>query len=56
MLRRAPGVVNAGLRRRCYPGEMMFSRLFRNRYAALLWAAGVLWFALDVADKLSRLR
>lgn len=35
---------------------MPFSRLFRNRYAALLWAGGVLWFAIDVADNLSRIR
>ena len=24
-------------------------RLFRSRWAALLWAGGVLWFAYDVA-------
>ena len=35
---------------------MFFSRLFRNRYAALVWAAGILWFAVEVADKLSRIR
>ena len=35
---------------------MFLSRLFRNRYAALLWAAGILWFAIDVADNLSRVR
>lgn len=28
----------------------MFSRLFRNRYAALLWAGGIVWTAYDVAD------
>lgn len=35
---------------------MFFSRLFRNRYAALVWAAGILWFAVEVADNLSRIR
>jgi hypothetical protein len=35
---------------------MPFSRLFRNRYAALFWAAGIMWFAIDVADSLSRIR
>lgn len=35
---------------------MLFSRLFRNRYAALMWGAGVLWFAYDVAENLSRIR
>ena len=24
--------------------------IFRNRYWALLWAAGILWFAYDVAS------
>jgi len=24
-------------------------RLFRSRWAALLWAGGILWFAYDVA-------
>ncbi len=29
----------------------MFSgRIFRSRWAALLWAGGVLWTAYDVAD------
>lgn len=27
----------------------MFSRLFRNRWSALLWSAGILWTAYDVA-------
>lgn len=27
----------------------MFSRLFRSRWAALLWAGGILWTAYDVA-------
>ena len=27
----------------------MFSRLFRSRWAALFWAAGILWTAYDVA-------
>ena len=26
----------------------MFSRLFRSRWAALFWAAGVVWTAYDV--------
>lgn len=30
---------------------MPFSRLFRSRWSALLWAAGVIWFAIDVADR-----
>lgn len=29
---------------------MNFSRLFRSRRAALIWAAGILWFAYDVAQ------
>ncbi len=29
---------------------MNWSRLFRSRWAALLWAGGVLWFAYDVAS------
>ncbi|MEO7379689.1 MAG: hypothetical protein ABIV23_06450 [Sphingomicrobium sp.] len=28
---------------------MRHSTIFRNRWWALLWAAGILWFALDVA-------
>jgi hypothetical protein len=28
---------------------MMFSRLFRSRWAALFWACGILWTAFDVA-------
>lgn len=27
-----------------------FSRLFRSRWAALWWAAGVVWLAYDVAS------
>lgn len=27
----------------------MFARLFRSRWAALFWAAGVVWTAYDVA-------
>ncbi len=27
----------------------MFSRLFRSRWAALFWACGILWTAVDVA-------
>lgn len=29
---------------------MPFARLFRSRWAALIWAAGILWTAIDVAD------
>jgi hypothetical protein len=25
------------------------SRVFRSRWSALLWAAGIIWFAVDVA-------
>ena len=28
---------------------MPYAKLFRSRWAALLWAAGILWFAVDVA-------
>jgi hypothetical protein len=28
---------------------MKHSSIFRSRWMALLWAAGILWFALDVA-------
>ena len=28
---------------------MPYAKLFRSRWAALLWAAGMLWFAVDVA-------
>jgi hypothetical protein len=28
---------------------MPYAKLFRNRWAALLWAAGILWTAVDVA-------
>ncbi|MEO8618450.1 MAG: hypothetical protein ABI412_03710 [Sphingomicrobium sp.] len=28
---------------------MKHSSIFRNRWFAILWAAGILWFALDVA-------
>lgn len=28
---------------------MPYAKLFRSRWAALLWAAGILWFAIDVA-------
>ena len=27
---------------------MGFARLFRSRWAALLWAAGILWTAYDI--------
>jgi hypothetical protein len=29
---------------------MPSSKIFRNRWAALLWAAGILWTAYDVAS------
>ena len=29
---------------------MGFSRLFRSRWSALFWAAGILWTAYDVAN------
>ncbi|KQM67775.1 hypothetical protein ASE75_02395 [Sphingomonas sp. Leaf17] len=29
---------------------MPFAKLFRSRWAALLWAGGILWTAVDVAD------
>ncbi len=29
---------------------MGFARLFRSRWAALFWAAGIVWTAYDVAD------
>ena len=28
---------------------MRHSTIFKNRWWAVLWAAGILWFALDVA-------
>jgi len=28
---------------------MRMSSIFKSRWMALLWAAGVIWFALDVA-------
>jgi hypothetical protein len=28
---------------------MPFARLFRSRWAALIWAGGILWTAVDVA-------
>ena len=28
---------------------MRFSTIFKNRWMALLWAAGIVWFAYDVA-------
>lgn len=27
-----------------------YARLFRSRWSALLWAAGILWFAYDTAN------
>ncbi|HEU4960294.1 MAG TPA: hypothetical protein VFT56_07785 [Sphingomonas sp.] len=29
---------------------MVSNRIFRSRWAALLWAAGVIWTAYDVAE------
>lgn len=29
---------------------MPYARLFRSRWSALLWAAGILWTAYDVAE------
>ena len=29
---------------------MPFAKLFRSRWAALIWAGGILWTAIDVAD------
>lgn len=29
---------------------MPYAKLFRSRWAALLWAGGILWTAVDVAD------
>jgi hypothetical protein len=31
---------------------MRFSTIFKNRWMAVLWAAGILWFAYDFADSL----
>ena len=28
---------------------MRFSTIFKNRWMAVLWAAGIVWFAYDVA-------
>ena len=28
---------------------MPYAKLFRNRWAALIWAGGILWTAVDVA-------
>jgi hypothetical protein len=33
---------------------MPSARLFRSRWAALLWAAGIVWTAVDVADSAPR--
>jgi hypothetical protein len=27
-----------------------YARLFRSRWSALLWAAGIIWFAYDTAN------
>ena len=34
----------------CNAAWMGFPRLFRSRWAALLWSAGILWTAYDVAS------
>jgi hypothetical protein len=28
-----------------------YSSIFRSRWIALFWAAGIIWWALDVAEK-----
>lgn len=33
-----------------YAIRMGFARLFRSRWAAVFWSAGILWTAYDVAD------
>ena len=33
---------------------MPSARLFRSRWAALIWAAGIVWTAVDVADSAPR--
>ena len=30
-------------------GAMPYAKLFRSRWAALIWAAGILWTAVEVA-------
>lgn len=34
---------------------MPFSKLFRSRWSALLWAGGIIWTALDVSDSVPSL-
>ncbi|MEG8018388.1 hypothetical protein [Sphingomonas sp. LR55] len=34
----------------CNAASMGFSRLFRSRWAALFWSAGIVWTAYDVAS------
>jgi len=34
---------------RAHKDRVPYAKLFRSRWAALLWAAGILWFAVDVA-------
>jgi hypothetical protein len=29
---------------------MPYAKLFKSRWAALIWAGGILWTAMDVAD------
>src|SRR3546814_5403123 len=31
-------------------GAMFSTRIFRSRWVALLWAAGIIWTAIDVAE------
>ncbi len=31
-----------------YDAAMPFRKLFRSRWAALLWAAGIVWTAVDI--------
>ena len=35
---------------RRYDARMISSKIFRNRWFALLWAAGIIWTAYDVAE------
>ena len=33
---------------------MFYARLFRSRWAALFWAAGIVWTAVEIADSAPR--
>ena len=43
------GFLEIDRRDRRYAPAMFGPRLFRSRWAALLWAGGILWTAYDVA-------